>query len=104
VPFVIRWMDEAHFSALPPAGYGVTLAMTSVGYILLEKTIVACNGPNSALARAVGSDWKSVLSLVVFAVAIGLAFVRPWLAIVLYVAIALMWFVPDRRIERTARK
>jgi uncharacterized membrane protein len=100
VPFVIRWMDEAHFSSLPTASYGVVLAMVSVGYIFLERTIVACNGPNSPLAGAVGRDWKSLLSLVIYAVAIVLAFVHPWLAIACYVVIAMIWFVPDRRIER----
>ena len=100
VPFVIRWMDEANFSSLPTASYGMVLVMVSVGYIFLERTIVACNGPDSPLAGVVGRDWKSVLSLFLYAIAIALAFVHPWLAISLYVAIALMWFVPDRRIER----
>ena len=100
VPFVIRWMDEANFSSLPTASYGIVLVMVSVGYIFLERTIVACNGPDSPLSEAVGRDWKSVLSLFLYAIAIALAFVHPWLAISLYVAIALMWFVPDRRIER----
>jgi uncharacterized membrane protein len=100
VPFVIRWMDEEHFSSLPTASYGIVLAMVSVGYILLERTIVACNGPNSALARAVGGDWKSQLALVIYAIAIACAFIQPWIAISAYVAIALMWLVPDPRIER----
>ena len=95
VPFAIRWMDEAHFAAVPTAIYGVVLALTSIAYILLERAIIACNGPDSKLARAVGSDLKSTGSLLVYA----LAFVRPWIAIALYVAIAMMWFIPDRRIE-----
>jgi uncharacterized membrane protein len=99
VPFAIRWMDEAHFAAVPTALYGTVLAMTSISYILLERAIIACNGPDSKLARAVGSDLKSLGSLVVYALAIALAFVRPWIAIALYVAIAMMWFIPDRRIE-----
>jgi uncharacterized membrane protein len=73
--------------------------MTSIAYILLERSIIACNGPDSKLARAVGSDLKSLGSLAVYALAIGLAFVRPWIAIALYVAIAMMWFILDRRIE-----
>ena len=99
VPLAIRWMDEAHFAAAPTALYGVVLAMTSIAYILLERAIIACNGPDSKLARAVGSDLKSVGSLFLYFVAIALAFVRPWIAIALYVAIAMMWFIPDRRIE-----
>ena len=99
VPFVIRWVDDTGFSALPTAAYGAVLAMASIGYLLLERTIIACNGPNSRLAVAVGGDLKGKLSLAIYAVAIPLAFIRPWIAIVLYVLTALMWFVPDRRIE-----
>jgi uncharacterized membrane protein len=99
VPLAIRWMDEAHFAAAPTALYGVVLAMTSIAYILLERAIIACNGPDSKLARAVGSDLKSTVSLFLYFVAIALAFVRAWIAIALYVAIAMMWFIPDRRIE-----
>ena len=102
VPFAIRWMDEAHFAAVPTAVYGVVLVMASISYIWLERAIIACNGPDSKLARAVGSDLKSIGSLAVYALAIGLAFVRPWIAIALYVAIAMMWFIPDRRIESLA--
>ena len=104
MPFTIRWMDDAHFTALPTAAYGVTLAMASVGYILLEWVIVACNGASSALARAVGSDLKSELSLLAYAVSIALAFIRPWIAITLYVVVALMWLVPDRRIESVLKE
>ena len=104
MPFTIRWMDDAHFTALPTAAYGVTLAMASVGYILLEWAIVACNGASSALARAVGSDLKSELSLLAYAVSIALAFIRPWIAITLYVVVALMWLAPDRRIESVLKE
>jgi uncharacterized membrane protein len=104
MPFAIRWMDDAHFTALPTAAYGVTLAMASIGYILLEWAIVACNGASSALARAVGNDLKSELSLLAYAVSIALAFVRPWIAITLYVVVALMWLVPDQRIESVLKE
>jgi uncharacterized membrane protein len=104
MPFTIRWMDEAHFSSLPTAAYGVTLMMASLGYVLLEWTIVACNGTSSTLARAVGRDQKAILSLLVYAVSIPLAFVRPWIAITLYVASAFMWLVPDRRIESVLKE
>jgi uncharacterized membrane protein len=99
VPLVIRWIDETGFEPLPIAVYGVVLALTSISYIGLEWAIVACNGPGSALAKAVGRDLKSKLSLGLYAVAIALAFFRPWIAVLLYLAVVLSWFVPDRRIE-----
>jgi uncharacterized membrane protein len=99
VPFVIRWMDETHFAPSPTSAYGVVLALCSISYILLERAIIKCNGPNSKLARAVGSDVKSKVSLLIYAVAIPLAYARPGIALALYVVIAMTWFVPDRRIE-----
>ena len=102
VPFAIRWVDETHFASAPTALYGVILAMASISYILLERAIIVCNGPNSKLARAVGADLKSKLSLFVYAAAIPLAFVRPWIAVTLYVVNAMLWFIPDRRIESIA--
>ncbi len=99
VPFVIRWMDETRFAPLPTAAYGVVLFLTGFGYLLLERAIIACNGPDSKLARAVGRDHKGILSLSVYAIAAPLAFVHPGIALALYSAVALMWFIPDRRIE-----
>jgi uncharacterized membrane protein len=99
VPFVIRWMDEAGYTAWPTAAYGVVLGMAAVSYIVLQWTIVACNGRSSRLAAALGNDLKGKVSLAAYAAAIPLAFVNPWIAIALYVAVALMWLVPDRRIE-----
>jgi uncharacterized membrane protein len=99
VPFVIRWIDEAGFQALPTAAYGAVLAMASIGYLLLEWALVSCNGPSSTLATAVGYDLKSIISLALYASAILLAFWRPWIAILLYIAVAVAWFLPDRRIE-----
>jgi uncharacterized membrane protein len=99
VPFVIRWMDEAGFTSLPTAAYGVVLGMAAICYIMLQWAIVVCNGRSSRLAAALGNDMKGKASLAMYAVAIPLAFVSPWIAVVLYVAIALIWFVPDRRIE-----
>ena len=99
VPFVIRWIDEDGFQPLPTAAYGVVLALATVGYILLEWAMIVCNDRNSVLAAAVGHDWKGKLSLALYAIAIPLAFARPWIAIVLYIVNALAWFVPDRRIE-----
>ncbi|MFA5121235.1 TMEM175 family protein [Zavarzinia sp.] len=99
VPFVIRWVDESHFSPLSCAAYGVVMVMAAIGYMVLERCIVACNGRDAALARAVGADWKTRVSIVAYATAIGLAFVSQWLAIAIYAAIAAAWFIPDRRIE-----
>jgi uncharacterized membrane protein len=100
VPFVIRWIDEAGLSALPVAAYGAVLFMSGVAYNLLQITIIACNGRTSALARALGSDVKGKLSIALYGSAIPLAFFQPWISIALYVLVALIWFVPDRRIEK----
>ncbi len=99
VPFVIRWMDESGFSPLSTAAYGFILALSSIGYVLLQRAIAACNVRNTALAVLVGKDRKSLLSLLTYIAAIPLAFVNPWIAIALYVVSALMWLIPDRRIE-----
>jgi uncharacterized membrane protein len=103
VPFVIRWIDEAGFVALPTAAYGVVLLMAAVSYTLLQLALVACNGKSSALAVAVGRDIKGKLSLAMYAAAIPLALVNPWIAIVIYVIVAAMWLVPDRRIESSVK-
>jgi uncharacterized membrane protein len=103
VPFVIRWIDEAGVVALPVAAYGVVLAMAAIGYTLLQAAIVARNGRGSALALALGSDLKGKLSLALYAAAIPLAFVNPYISIAAYVLVAATWLVPDRRIEKTVR-
>ena len=102
VPFVIRWIDEAGFRPLPVAAYGVVLAMAAIGYTQLQSAIIARNGRSSALATAIGSDLKGKLSLAMYIAAVPLAFVKEWIAIVIYVAVALLWLVPDRRIESTS--
>jgi uncharacterized membrane protein len=99
VPFAIRWMDETHFAATPTATYGVVLAMAGIAYVWLERSLIACNGPHSKLACAVGDDLKGKVSLSLYVLAIPLAFIHSWIAIALYVVIAVMWFIPDRRIE-----
>ena len=99
VPFVIRWIDESGFQALPTAAYGAVMAMAAVGYMLLERALINCDGPKSALAKAVGHDVKSKISLGIYAIATVLAFYQPWIAIALYIANAAAWFLPDRRIE-----
>jgi uncharacterized membrane protein len=104
VPFVIRWIDETGFTALPTAAYGVVLLCAAVSYQILQQQLIAYNGRDSRLATAVGDDFKGKLSLILYLAAIVLAFVRPWMAITLYVAVALVWLVPDTRIESLVRK
>jgi uncharacterized membrane protein len=99
VPFVTGWMGENHFAALPTAVYGVVLIMAAVAYTILLNTILAAQGPASKLAAAVGKDTKGKLSLLLYAAAIPLAFVNQWISDGLYVTVALIWLVPDRRIE-----
>ncbi len=104
VPFVIRWIDEAGITVLPVAAYGVVLAMAALGYTLLEWALIACSGQTETLAAAVGKDVKGRLSLGIYVAAIPLAFVSVWIAIALYVFVALIWFVPDRRIETVMKR
>jgi uncharacterized membrane protein len=100
VPFSTGWMGENHFASLPTALYGVVLLMAAYSYVVLQRAIVAVDGPSSPLARAVGADRKGLVSRLTYMAAIAGAFVRPWIAWTLYVAVALLWFVPDRRFER----
>jgi uncharacterized membrane protein len=100
VPFVIRWMDEAGFTAWPTAAYGFVLMMAAISYTVLQWTIVERNGRSSHLAEAVGNDLKGKASLAMYGLSVPLAFVKPWISIGLYVAVALVWLVPDRRIEK----
>jgi uncharacterized membrane protein len=99
VPFVTGWMGENHFASVPTAAYGVVLVMAALAYTILKDTIVADQGPGSRLAAAVGGDVKGKLSLAFYVLAITLAFVNQWFSDALYVLVALMWLVPDRRIE-----
>jgi uncharacterized membrane protein len=101
VPFVTAWMGENHFAPVPMAAYGVVLLLAGVAYRVLQRVIIVSQGPESVLAAAVGSDTKGKLSLLLYAVAIPLAFVSPWIAGLLFVAVAMTWLIPDRRIERT---
>jgi uncharacterized membrane protein len=103
VPFVIRWIDETGFTPLPTAAYGVVLACAAVSYNILQRQLIAVNGRDSRLALAMGDDLKGKLSIVLYLSAIALAFVRPWIAMVLYVTVALIWLVPDKRIETLAK-
>jgi uncharacterized membrane protein len=100
IPFVTDWMGENHAAATPTALYGVVLLMAAIAYWTLQQQILRIEGPQSLLASAIGDDAKGRLSPLLYLAAVGLAFVRPWMAHALYVLVALIWLVPDRRIER----
>ena len=100
VPFMTQWMDERHFAKLPAAAYGVVLLMAAIAYWILQQRIIASQGDGSLLKRAIGGDWKGKVSPLLYAVAIVAAFVAPWSSLAIYAFVALIWIVPDRRIER----
>jgi uncharacterized membrane protein len=99
IPFVTGWMGENHFGKVPVAIYGGVLAMCALAYMLLEHILIRLHGNQSALAQAVGNDKKTWLSVGLYVAGIALTFVHPWLSAALYALVALMWFMPDRRIE-----
>src|SRR5664279_1811803 len=101
LPFATGWMGENHFAALPTAGYGVVLFFAAVAYWILQQRIIAVEGPSSSLRAALGSDWKGKASALCYLVAIALSFWLPQVAQAVYVAVALVWVIPDRRIERS---
>src|SRR5213595_1610505 len=98
-PFVTGWMGENHFAPLPTALYGAVLLLSAIAYYILVRVILGAQGPHSKLATAVGSDLKGKLSIAAYVLAIPMAFVNQWISDALYVAVALLWLVPDRRIE-----
>src|SRR5713226_4021446 len=100
-PFVTGWMGENHFAARPVALYGVVLLFASIAYFILARLLVSLHGSDSVIAIALGRDFKGKISMVIYLVAIPLAFFRSWLAFALYILVAAMWLVPDRRIEKT---
>jgi len=99
-PFATAWMGENHFARVPTAFYGAVLLMAAIAYFILAHAIIRKEGRDSTLGRAFGSDWKGKISPLLYLVAIGLAFVHEWLAQAVYTVVAVMWLVPDRRIER----
>lgn len=101
VPFVTSWVGEHHVAPWSVALYGMVLLFAGVAYFLLSRALIALHGRDSVLATAVGRDFKGKISVLIYAVAIPLAFMSVWLAFALFVLVAVMWFVPDRRIERT---
>ena len=104
VPFVTGWMGENHFDALPTSLYGFVLLMAAISFWILETTIIAKEGKRSLLAMATSSKIKEKLSMFFYFVAIPSAFVKEWIAQALYVLVALMWIIPDRRIEKVIKK
>jgi uncharacterized membrane protein len=99
LPFATGWMGENHFAAAPSSLYGFVLLMAAIAYFILQQTIIASQGPGSLLKNAVGNDWKGKASPVIYLIAIPAAFWSQWIAQCLYVLVALLWLVPDRRIE-----
>jgi uncharacterized membrane protein len=100
VPFVTAWMGENHFAPMPVALYGSVMFMSGIAYYLLTRSLIARHGEESAFTRALGSDVKGKVSVLVYGVAIALAFVNQWVAVALYAAVAAWWLIPDRRFER----
>lgn len=100
IPFTTGWMGENHFAAAPVALYGVVLLLAAIAYRILQQLIIASQGQESVLKKAIGSDWKGKLSLIVYAVAIPMAFVSRWISLALYLFVALTWLIPDKRIEK----
>jgi uncharacterized membrane protein len=99
IPFLTGWASENHFASAPAALYGVGQLMAAIAFLILQKQIIASQGPESLLKQAVGRDWKGILSATLFVVAISVAFWREWVSWGIYVATALLWIIPDRRIE-----
>jgi len=101
IPFVTGWMGENNFAAYPVALYGVVLLFAAIAYFILARSLLSIHARDSVLATALGRDFKGKVSIVIYLVAIPLAFVKSWLACALYILVTVMWLVPDRRIEKT---
>jgi len=99
-PWVTSWAAETQFAAAPVASYGFVLLMAAIAWPMLLRALIACNGKDGLLASSMGRNYKGKVSIVIYALAIGLTFVNRWIACALYAAVAAMWFIPDRRIER----
>jgi uncharacterized membrane protein len=99
LPLLIRWVGEAGVTTMPVAAFGVDLVLAAFSYVVLERALIAAEGEESKIAKAVGSKTKELLSLALYLLGVGAAFAEPWLSLALYVAVAIVWFVPDRRFE-----
>ncbi|MGH7600243.1 MAG: TMEM175 family protein [bacterium] len=104
IPFTTHWMGENHFEAWPVAFYGMVLLMAGTAYYILTRALIRHHGKDSTIATALGRDFKGKVSVVIYAVAIALAFENAWISCALYVLVAVIWLVPDRRIEKTLGK
>ena len=102
IPFVTGWMGENHFAAIPVALYGLDLLMCGIAYYILVRALIAVNG-DAVIATAIGRDFKGKISVVIYAVAIAASFLAAWISMALYVSVAVMWLIPDRRIERVIK-
>jgi len=100
IPFATAWMGENHFTRWPVILYGLLLIMSGFAYTILCRLLIKEAGTDSPLARALGRDWKGKSSVIGYAIAVGLAFINPWLAVAIYAMVAMMWLIPDRRIEK----
>jgi uncharacterized membrane protein len=100
IPFATAWMGENHFPALPVALYGGILLCAAIAYFILTRVLLRIHASDSTLATALGKDFKARISVVMYIAAIGLSLIRPWLGCAVYAAVAIMWLVPDRRIEK----
>jgi uncharacterized membrane protein len=103
-PFVTGWMGENHFAAVPTAVYGAVMVCAAISYVILQGAIIRCQGPRSKLAALVKRDIKGKLSITMYAAAVPMAFVNQMVSVALYVAVAVIWFVPDRRIEANVNR
>jgi uncharacterized membrane protein len=104
IPFTTAWMGENHFAAEPVALYGMVLLLAAIAYFILTRSLISLHGRDSVLASAVGRDRKGKVSIVIYAAAVPLSFLSAWAAFALYVIVAVMWFIPDRRIEKKVRE
>jgi uncharacterized membrane protein len=100
IPAATLWIRNEYRHSLPVAAYGVIALASALAYTLLVRTLIRANGPDSVLARAIGSDAKGYASLALYTAAVGLAFVSPWIAYAIYVGVSVMWFIPDRRFTK----
>ncbi|HOW35094.1 MAG TPA: TMEM175 family protein [Candidatus Omnitrophota bacterium] len=104
VPFVTNWLGENHNESWPTFLYGIVFLMAAVAYVILQTLIVEKHGKDSLLAQALGSDWKGKLSLMSYVSALGLAFINHWFSVALYILVAILWLIPDQRIEKVIEK
>lgn len=100
VPFTTGWMGENHFARLPVAAYGIVMLMAALAYWILQQRIITSQGPNSVLKQATGNDRKGKISQLLYFTAIVVAFFTPWISVAIYIFVALIWIIPDKRIER----